>query len=213
MSLEKRVKAQRKESNFQIRERQAYAGLLRSHALGVDYTSVAALFLHRQTWVVGPRPEEQSPQRLVAKHSANLSESEERQQQDKAHNARRQQAPRIPSQQRWQAIHQSLSMPKPHRNALDDVETNEHHGKNQAFVQDGIDERPMLKPRSQMKMLTDEQDLCKNEGVDNRKGVFLSVQVMLRENQALVDRQQPEDHPKIKEDDKEAPELDGGFFF
>ena len=39
-------------------------------------------------------------------------------------------------------------------------------------MHDRMDERLILKPRSKMKMLADQQDLCKDERIDNRKGVF-----------------------------------------
>jgi hypothetical protein len=101
-------------------------------------------------------------------------------------------------------------MPDSHQNALHDVKAEEHHGKDEALVQDGIEERLILEPRSKVKMLTDEQDLCENERVNNREGVLRIIQMALCQDKALVNREQPKDNPKVEKDYDEPFEFIGG---
>jgi hypothetical protein len=56
------------------------------------------------------------------------------------------------------------------------VETNEHHGKDETFMKDGIDERLVVEARSNPKMLTNEEDLGKR--------VLRVIQMMLRQDDA-----------------------------
>src|SRR5215472_104595 len=124
----------------------------------------------------------QSPHLPAADHPCDLPESKERQEQDKAHGTHRQQTLRIPPKHRWQAIRNGMSMPHSHHHALYDVKRNEHHGEDEAFMQDRIDERLMAKPRSKMKMFSGEQHLCENERVNERKCVLLVIQMTLLED-------------------------------
>ena len=102
-------------------------------------------------------------------------------------------------------------MPDTYQGALDNVETNEQHGEDETLMKDRIDEGLFIEPRSKAKMLSDEQDLGKNKGVHYRKCVLRVVQMMLRQNDACVDRKQAEDKLNVEEDRKKAPELIGGF--
>ena len=71
------------------------------------------------------------------------------------------------------------SVPHSYQNALGNVKTNEQHRKNEALVQDRIDEWPIFESRSKVKMLTDEQDFSKDQRIDNRKRVLRVVQMVL----------------------------------
>jgi hypothetical protein len=70
-------------------------------------------------------------------------------------------------------------MPHSHQDAFCDVKAEEHYSEDEAFVQNGIDERLIAKSRPQVKILTDKQNLGENERVDHRKGVFLIIQMVL----------------------------------
>jgi len=89
------------------------------------------------------------------------------------------------------------------------MKRDKQQAEDEALMKEGIDERLIAKPRSKLKVFAKEQDLCENERIDNRKAVFLVVQMTLRENDALMNRKQPKDHPKVEEDYNEAPELFG----
>jgi len=101
-------------------------------------------------------------------------------------------------------------MPHPYHDAFYDVKGDEHYGEDEAFVKDRVNERFIFKPRSKTKVFGSEQDLCKNERIDNRKGVLLIIQMTLREDNALVKRKQSKDDPEIKENHNEALEFFGG---
>ena len=62
-------------------------------------------------------------------------------------------------------------------------------------------------------MLSDEKDLCEDEGVHDCESMLLGIQMKLRHDDALVEGEQSEDDPEIEEDDEKAPELCRGFLF
>lgn len=106
-----------------------------------------------------------------------------------------------------------MSMPHSHHSALYDVKGDEHQGEDEAFVKDRVDERFMTKARSEAEVFGGEEDLCEDERVDDRKGVLLVVQMMLREDDAFVEREQSEDDPEVKEDDEESLKFFEAFCF
>jgi hypothetical protein len=71
-----------------------------------------------QTGVVLSVPEEQRTQLVAADHAGNFPESEERQQQDKTHDADRQEAFRIPAKERREALADGVSVPNTYEHAL-----------------------------------------------------------------------------------------------
>ena len=77
-----------------------------------------------------------------------------------------------------------MSVPNTYEHALYYVETNEHHGKDETFMKDGIDERLIVEARSNPKMLTNEEDLGEDEGVHYGKRVLRVIQMMLRQDDA-----------------------------
>src|SRR5215469_3204438 len=116
---------------------------------------------------------EQSPHLPLADHSCDLSESEEGDEQDETYETHCQKAMRIPAKHRWKAIGDGISMPHTHHDALHDVKGDEHHGEDEAFVKDRVDERFVAEPRAKAKIFGSEQDLCENECVYEGKGVLL----------------------------------------
>src|SRR5215469_9669189 len=65
----------------------------------------------RQLWVFFSVSKKQNPHLPTAYNTCDLSESEERQEQDKAHGTDRQETLRIPSKRRRNAIRDGMSMP------------------------------------------------------------------------------------------------------
>src|SRR5277367_232812 len=155
---------------------------------------------------------EQSPHLFMADYPNDLSEAEERQEQDKSRDGHPQEAFRIPAKERRKAFSDRVSMPHTYQDGLQYMEADEQQREDETLMKDRIDERLVVEPRSGAKMLADEQDFGKNEGVHDRKGMLRVIQMMLRQDDAGVDRQQPEDNPKIEEDRKKTLELLGGFF-
>ena len=93
------------------------------------------------------------------------------------------------------------------------MEADEHDAKDETLVQDGVDEGLLVEASSQVEMLAHQKNLCEDEGIDDRESVLLGIQMMLREDEALVDGEQSEDNPKVEEDYKQALELIEGPFF
>jgi hypothetical protein len=106
-----------------------------------------------------------------------------------------------------------MSMPHSHHDALYDVKRDEHHREEEAFMKDRVDERFVTKPRSQTKMFGSEQNLCEDERVNERKRVLLVIQMMLREDEALVEREQSKHNPEVNENRDESLEFFGGSLF
>ncbi|MGA9240987.1 MAG: hypothetical protein WBW03_03290 [Silvibacterium sp.] len=143
----------------------------------------------------------------------NLSETEEWKEQDESCDSHRQEASRIPAKEGRKAVADRMSMPHAYQDPLQYVETDEQQGENETLMKDRIDEGLAIEPRSDAKMLSDEQDLGKNKGIHDRKRMLRVIQMTLRQDDAGVNGKQSEDDPKVEEDRKKALELDEGFLF
>ena len=71
------------------------------------------------------------------------------------------------------------SVPQPHQGNLYDMKSDEHHSKEEALVQHRIDERLISEPRSELEMLSDKQNFCKDKCIDDRKGMLAVIQMTL----------------------------------
>lgn len=58
-------------------------------------------------------------------------------------------------------------------------------------MEDRVDERLVTKPSAEAKVFTDQEDLCENERIDNRKGMLLIIQMALRKDETRMERQKP----------------------
>jgi hypothetical protein len=166
-----------------------------------------------QPWVPVARFQNQGAQFSAADHARDLSESEERQQQNEAHDTHGQQASGIPSEKWRKAFSEGMPMPQTYRNGFDDMEADKHHTKDEALVQNGVNEGAVTEAVSQVEVLTEKKNLCEDECVNDREGVFLGIQMVLRQHDAFVDGEKPEDNPEIEEDYEKAPEFFGGLLF
>ena len=149
----------------------------------------------------------------MADHPGKLSESEERQQQYETHDADGQKAPGIPPEKWWKALDDSVSVEQTYCGTLDDVKDDKNYAEDERLVKDRVDEWFAPESSSEVEMLSDEKDLCEDEGVHDRESMLLSIQMMLRHDDALVDGEQSEDDPEIEKDDEKAPEFYRGFLF
>lgn len=57
------------------------------------------------------------------------------------------------------------------------MESDDHQSKEETLVQDRIDERLVPEPCSEVKVLSEKQNLCEDKRIDKRKGMLPIVQV------------------------------------